>query len=208
MFLVERTGADADVSWIGGGTTAFFDHEAGNYETPLGLDGTLTKHTSPTMYFEFADEFGTVYRFDPDVPTSGTATSGRYQLASITDANNNVTSYEYDFDADQDGFKNELTSRTDAFGHVVELTYEGGKVDTLENYDGSIMSFHYDGGELTAVEYPSVPNYQGTGNEKPTLVFEYASPGLLWKAKIPAKTSRNIAIVMGRGSKQRTTQTV
>jgi RHS repeat-associated protein len=122
----------------GGGMTSIFQpptSTGGAYVSEAGDFSTLVKLADGTFQRTMPDQ--TVYHFN-----------AQNQLATITDANGNVTSYAY-------GASGHLASITDPVGLVTTFAYTGSHVTAITDPAGRVTQLAYDAaGNLAAITDP------------------------------------------------------
>lgn len=135
----------------GNATTSSYDLSS-NKLSDTDANGNTTKHeyNSQNQLIKTTDALGNVTRYSyGGSGCSSCGGGGNDKLTSITDANNNATSYEYD----QLG---RLARETDPLGNVTSYTYDvTGNLTSKTDALGITISYNYDvNGRLLKKTYP------------------------------------------------------
>ena len=157
----------------------WFTHSGSTYAAEAGNPtiATLVKNADDSFTLTYTD--GSRSAFSP----TGV-------LTSRFDSTGNARNYTY-ADKDSDGMADELVSITDEAGRTATLTYTDGKVTQIEDFEGRVTGFTFNGGLLSAI---TAGDPDGSGPlTSPVTSYDYNGSGLLTKVTDPLGSQSQVS---------------
>jgi YD repeat-containing protein len=191
---------------LGNGESLWFANgqQSGTFVRPPGDFSTLTQNTSTFVYTRTMPD-GTAITFTSDgsghngfqtavTDRNGNTTSyglnASNQITTITDMNNQVTTFTYS--------GSNVTAVSDPANHITTLGYSSGNLTSLKDADGSLWTYTYDSSrDLTVLK--SALNTATTFTYSNARISSINRPDGTSESFIPSQTQGLVTTVSGRG---------